>query len=192
MWVTDDPAGLGQEHPLVLDRLGFSAAEVTACRTAQTKALRRAQETIVERGGFNWQLLTQVSAVTKSTCVQRMRSMCSPPRYQTRVAWQMNVYESWQSEIHGWPFIPDFTQRLAAFLLGRGPYAWFGYGFAGCDFPVAPEFLQAVEGKGPLSIKLGLPSEDCHEVNSSGVFTRRWSSGKQTTLDCNKWAATLT
>ena len=38
----------------------------------------------------------------------------------------MNVYEDWQSEIKLWPHIPDFTQRLAAFLLARGEYAWFG------------------------------------------------------------------
>ena len=71
---------------VVLDRIGYSGEEVTECRTAQTKALRRAQEAIVARGGFNWQLLTQVNAVSKSQCVDRMRSMCSEPRYQQRVA----------------------------------------------------------------------------------------------------------
>ena len=96
---------------VVLDRIGYSGEEVTECRTAQTKALRRAQEAMVAKGGFNWQLLTQVSllvhlakraavalvlavtvlltqvnAVSKSQCVDRMRSMCSEPRYQQRVA----------------------------------------------------------------------------------------------------------
>ena len=129
----------------------------------------------------------------------------------------MNVYEDWQSEIKLWPHIPDFTQRLAAFLLARGEYAWFGCedctpfaravavsltlvyatkrfvdGFAGCDFPIAPQFLQAAEGKGPLAVQLGEPLEDCREVNgSSGVFARRWSAGKTTTLDCNAWVATI-
>ena len=65
-------------------------------------------------------------------------------------------------------------------------------GFAGCDFPIAPQFLQAAEGKGPLAVQLGEPLEDCREVNgSSGVFTRRWSAGKTTTLDCNAWVATI-
>ena len=71
---------------VVLDRIGYSGEEVTECRTAQTKALRRAQEAMVDQGGFNWQLLTQVNAVSKSQCVDRMRSMCSEPRYQQRVA----------------------------------------------------------------------------------------------------------
>ena len=81
---------LTQKHHItiavVLDRIGYSGEEVTECRTAQTKALRRAQEAIVARGGFNWQLLTQVNAISKSQCVDRMRSMCSEPRYQQRVA----------------------------------------------------------------------------------------------------------
>jgi hypothetical protein len=55
------------------------------------------------------------------TCLSRMREMCSPPRYQMRVAWQMNVYSNWQTELYQWPRLPDLTQRLAAFLLGRGP-----------------------------------------------------------------------
>ena len=65
------------------------------------------------------------------------------------------------------------------------------YGFAGCDFPIAPEFVQAAKGEGPLSTELGEPLEDCHEENATGVFSRRWSSGKRTTLDCNTWDATL-
>ena len=104
----------------------------------------------------------------------------------------MNVYADWQKEIKLWPALPDFAQRLAAFLLARGPFAWFGYGFAGCDFPVAPEFLGARHGLGPMSIKLGEPLEYCHEeAKGSGIFVRRWSSGKTTRLDCNTWHATL-
>ena len=188
---TDDPTGLGQEHPQVVARIGYGIEEATECRAAQVKALRRAQEALVARGAFDWQLFTQVDAVTNKTCLARMREWCSPPRYQMRVAWQMNVYSDWQKEIHQWPTLPDLAQRLAAFLLARGPFAWFGYGFAGCDFPVAPEFLHATKGVGPLSLELGEPSEDCHEeAESSGVFVRRWSSGKSTRLDCNSWTAT--
>ena len=165
---------------------------MTDCRAAQTQALRHAQEAIVARGAFDWQLFTQVNAITSETCTPRLREWCSPPRYQMRVAWQMNVYANWQSEIHQWPTLPDLTQRLAAFLLARGQYAWFGYGFAGCDFPVAPEFLSASHGVGPLSVQLGEPVDDCHEeVVGSSIFIRRWSSGAQTRLDCNSWQATL-
>jgi hypothetical protein len=70
--------------------------------------------------------------------------------------------------------------------------AWFGYGFAGCDFPVAPEFLTATNGLGPLGLKLGEPAEDCREeVGTEGVFVRKWGSGKTTRLDCNSWTASL-
>ena len=98
-------------------RIGYNASEVAECRGAQSIALRKAQEAIVTHGGFDWQLLTQTNAVTNGTCLARMREMCSPPRYQSRVAWQMNVYSNWQTELKGWPFLPDLTQRLAAFLL---------------------------------------------------------------------------
>jgi len=81
-----------QEHPLVVSRIGYGAEEAMECRTAQAKALRRAQEAVVSRGGFDWQLFTEVNAVTNETCLDRMRAWCSPPRYQMRVALQMNVY----------------------------------------------------------------------------------------------------
>ena len=52
--------------------------------------------------------------------------------------------------------------------------------------PLSEDFATYAE------IVLGEPLEDCREVNgSSGVFTRRWSAGKTTTLDCNAWVATI-
>ena len=76
---TDDPDGLGEEHPLVLTRIGYGAGEVTECRTAQTKALRRSQEAVVAHGGFTWQLFTQENAVTNETRTYSPRTLRSVP-----------------------------------------------------------------------------------------------------------------
>ena len=67
---------------------------------------------------------------------------------------------------------------------------------------MAPAFLEAAKGIGPLAMELGEPMEDCHEEEGgggglgregggSGVFVRRWSGGGVTRLDCGAWNATL-
>ena len=44
---TDDPAGLGQEHPRVVERIGYNASEVTECKTAQVRTVSFHRRTLV-------------------------------------------------------------------------------------------------------------------------------------------------
>ena len=49
--------------------------------------------------------------------------------------------------------LPDLAQDLASFLLVRGPYAWLGHGWVGCDreYHFPPEFtVRAPGGRGAV------------------------------------------
>jgi len=74
----------------------------------------------------------------------------------------------------------DFQQRLAAFLLVRGAYSFFGHGWI-TDKPVVwyPEYDWDV----------GVPLENM--TRSGNKFSRRWSRGN-VSLDCDSFAASFT
>jgi hypothetical protein len=84
-----------------------------------------------------------------------------------------------------WP-LPYPQQDLAAFLLTRGPYAYFGYGWCGCASTSGSHpFTRPAE----LDADYGMPVEFCHET-ATGVFTREWTRAT-VTLDCNTFNATI-
>ena len=74
----------------------------------------------------------------------------------------------------------DFRQHLAAFLLIRGGYSWFGHGWIGA-MPVVwyPEYDWDV-GE-PLGPMVELPG---------GAFSRVWSKGT-VVLNCTSWEVEL-
>ncbi len=77
-------------------------------------------------------------------------------------------------------------QDLAAFLLVRGPYAAFGYGWTGCADATHP-FTRPPA----LEADYGVPNGFCEETSpGSGVFARDWSLAT-VTLDCNGFNATI-
>ena len=78
----------------------------------------------------------------------------------------------------------DLLQQTATLLLGRGPFAWLGYNFAGRmpqdNMAPCPAVLDA---------DVGVPTGNCSE-SSAGVFARRFSRGLAR-LDCNKYTASI-
>ena len=77
----------------------------------------------------------------------------------------------------------DFVPNLAAFLLIRGPYAWFGNAWQGCNNIPArrPE----------LDRDYGTPKGACTETHpGTGVFTRSWTRA-DITVDCNAWVGKI-
>ena len=74
----------------------------------------------------------------------------------------------------------DFRQRLAAFLLVRGAYSFFGHGWI-TDKPVVwfPEY----------DWNVGVPLENM--TRSGNKFSRRWSNG-DVSLDCDSFTAAFT
>jgi len=85
-----------------------------------------------------------------------------------------------------WP-LPSPVQDLAAFLITRGPYAYFGYGWTGCADDNHPFTRPAA-----LDADYGVPLDYCAEVGgaNSGVYRRHWSKAT-VTLDCHNWNASI-
>ena len=76
----------------------------------------------------------------------------------------------------------DFMPNLASFLLVRGPYAWFGNAWQGCN--------KVPERRAELDADYGAPLGPCEAAQEPGVFTREWSKAT-ITMDCNTWTPTI-
>lgn len=72
-------------------------------------------------------------------------------------------------------------QSIAAFLIGRGPYAWLGYGWLGEFVPDLHPLLQRLQ--------VGVPVGQCRE-EPRHVFIREWSKGLAM-LRCEAFQAEL-
>ena len=89
----------------------------------------------------------------------------------------------------------SFEQSLAAFLLARGPFAWYGYSWLSCigDFGRGGQGMPPLNYTFPPALKAdyGVPQGHCEETGAeSGVFVREWSKAK-VELDCNSWTSTI-
>lgn len=114
--------------------------------------------------------------------------------------------------------ILDIRQRIAAFLLSRGPYAWIGYNWMGCagsdhkrkymPFPNGPypcpqnaslRCSGYVDGarwqpprlwdpEGAMTLDFGPPIDAACAEVEEGVFERRYSN-YTVRLNCSNWAA---
>merc|ERR1712032_928504 len=80
--------------------------------------------------------------------------------------------------------LDDLNQDLANFLLIRGPYAWLGTGWAGCD-------QQPIARPAVLDSDFGTPLGLCSETSpGSGVFERNYTKAI-IRMDCEVWKGTI-
>uniref|UniRef100_A0A6V3L060 Uncharacterized protein n=2 Tax=Lotharella globosa TaxID=91324 RepID=A0A6V3L060_9EUKA len=105
--------------------------------------------------------------------------------------------------VHCASSITDIRQRIAAFLLARGEYAWMGYNWMGCagsdhsrgGFVDGARWQRPSEWDPLGAMKLdfgngGKPLDPiCREV-SDGIFERRFEK-IVVRLDCNEWKASF-
>jgi hypothetical protein len=76
-------------------------------------------------------------------------------------------------------------QEVAAFLLLRGPYAYWGWGVWGLGWPDGTPLPSQ------LKQNYGVATSACAETSAgTGVFTRTYEHAI-VTLDCNKWVGTV-
>lgn len=75
----------------------------------------------------------------------------------------------------------SFKEHLAAFLLMRGPFAFFGYGWVGCS--------QIYTRPKELDADYGTPLGLCKET-ATGVFSRGWTKAT-VSLNCNTWKGSI-
>ena len=74
------------------------------------------------------------------------------------------------------------------FLLVRGPFAWIGYSWMGCNTGDVAQSLRPKE----VDVDYGVPIDDhCTETApGSAKFRREWSKAI-VEMDCNSWEGTI-
>jgi len=91
--------------------------------------------------------------------------------------------------------LPQPDVDIAHFLLGRGPYSWLGYNWAGCSDGSGPPSAKGHPYEIPEGIKAdyGVPMGPCAGQSASGssVWTREWTKAT-VELDCSTLKPTIT
>lgn len=178
----DDSQALPQEHPNAPANMGLTPLQLLEVQNATYNYFNLAIKTLASNGKFIWQGFSGMQnsdpdgmglAPTPSTCASYMATVCTP-------SWQDVPYTvQWSGLAPG-----DKLPVLAAFLIGRGPYAYIGFAWTGGGSIHLPPWDPIWD-----EYDVGVPTGLCQE-ESQGVFSRQWSKGKAS-LDCNNWQATL-
>ena len=173
--------------------VGLSAADVDDLHAAWVSVMRTVVAAIIEHGGFAWQLFNGGSGFWSDVthppdynetvqwtlgaqgeaCSASLRAACKAGSPQQRSAYHYN-FDDMKNKT-------ALVQQLAGFLLMRGNYSWFGYGFQGCSQP----YYRPAE----LDADYGLPLGLCEE-SSPGVFSRTYSHA-HVSIDCGSYQATI-
>jgi len=175
-----------------VQKMGLSNETVREMIAAWLANQQLWRDALVKAGKMEWFLFYggqqtapgQNQTCGRCTCASYLRANCgadSPSQNGT-------LFYGYSRTTHSVPFpLPSPDQDLAAFLLSRGPYAFFGYGWSGCVDASHP-FTRPPS----LDIEYGEPTDFCAETApGSEVFVRHYS--KYTVqLDCGAWEATFT
>jgi len=164
----DDVTGIPAEHGHAPANIGLTADQVTILQNATNQFAQIAIEALAAKGKYIWQAFGQQDGVgggpSAGNCAAYMDKVCSPG-YQ-KFPWTLQ----WDGK----------NTTLAAFLIGRGPVAYVGWGWNGQPLPAWDPLFD---------ISVGTPTGLCTQP-SAGVYTRAWTEGTAT-LDCNTFTATL-
>lgn len=170
--------------------MGLSDEQVQALSDAAQLAYAAVLRTLIEAKAYNWQAFgaedwTQALLPTKGgdTCSATMRALCTPKmRFEPKLVSAPGANRAGVVVPVG-----SMKQMVAAFLIARGKYWWFGQGWgprtctSNSSLPFHYDSL--------WSISPGKPVTNCSEV-TPGVFRRSYEKGS-TTLDCNTFHASL-
>ena len=183
-------AGPSEEDPGAVNATGLTPADVADMVAAGSANRDGMAAAVVNGSGFAWQYFMDGGGQTapgrdqtnpRANCTGWLRANCGPnaPFLNASNA----VFFGISRVTHHQPFpSPSFMQDLATFLITRGPFAWFGHGWIGCDhvYPYDPA----------LAVDYGEPTGVCTET-SQGVFEREWSKAS-VKMDCPNWEGTIT
>mmetsp|Transcript_18552 Transcript_18552/g.44482 ORF Transcript_18552/g.44482 Transcript_18552/m.44482 type:complete len:396 (-) Transcript_18552:25-1212(-) len=168
--------------------MGLKQQDTTDITAEWRKTTELVQQAIVERGGYNWQMLSTTSGAPPrgdvDGCMAFFRSECGPdaPKARHNAAWMLEFTNPKSLPLEA------VTQDLASFLLVRGDFAWIGYGWKGCTSGAA-----TAESMYPrpeeLDVDYGTPKGECEE-SAPGVFTRQWTKA-QVSFNCSSWSAEI-
>jgi hypothetical protein len=181
----DDPSGVGAEHPAVTK--AFSPAQLSIIRAATAVALQRAAASLIASGkplnfnvrGVGLRGVTPVIGTAKGrdtqVCIAALRAGAALGATNAPSVYQLAFTPNGSSVAAA-----DFQQHLAAFLLTRGQYSWFGFSWISAYIPPwYPEWDWDV----------GTPSGAMVE-HVGGVFSRVWSKGT-VVINCTSWEVQL-
>ena len=175
-----------------VQKMGLTPAQVADMIAAWSANQQAWRDALVAAKKWEWALFyggQQTAPGQNQTCGQ-----CSCASYlkancgATAPSQNGTLFYGYSRIAHSQPFpLPSPDQDLAAFLLTRGPYAYFGYGWTGCIDATHPFTRPA-----SLDLDLGDPQGFCAETApGSGVWTREYAK-YTVSLDCGKWEAAFT
>ena len=159
--------------------LGLGPAEGAAVAAAYRSNFEFINAELVRRGAFTEQLLQKVRAPGRpGDCAALFRGgLCkaNPP------AMLLDLGDDDAVEL-----------GFATFLLGRGPYAWYGHTWQGCGSPdVNQKTRWPAWHAGLFDADYGVPVDALCEEREPGVFSRRWSRAV-VSVNCSSLSANIT
>ena len=183
--------GATEEDGHCVEDMGLTQADVTAIRDGWVQTMAEVKTAVLKHSGFGWPYLAERGVLSldlrdpKKECAAYHRAQC---KKNSPVSNQPLMAEFTRKLFHD-PFpLPYPKQDAASFLLVRGPYAWLGFSWMGCN----TEQVHQYQRPGVLDVDYGTPTDTyCSETgDGTGVFVREWSKAS-VQLDCNTWEATI-
>ena len=193
--------GATEENPYCSEDIGLTASDVADITSNWSATVAAAQTGAMKQKGFLWGSASEFVGtgarciapsrwtphVPNATCAQDLRRHCAINSSFHEGALLFEFTRKKFSDPFPLPFV---AQDVAMFLLVRGPYAWIGHNWMGCntgditEHDIRPPEVEADYGS-PVDAH-------CTETaKGSGVFRRRWS-GAEVQMDCNTWTASIT
>eukprot|EP01079_Euglenida_sp_SAG-EU17-18_P006453 gene6453-6223_t len=165
----------------MVEDVGLTKQQLHDITSAYNATVAELYKRTLAQGKIAWQMCyggsifeTHSQHVTKENCAESLRRHCAADSpTQTRAYLAAPRSDTSQT-----------VEDLANFLLIRGPYAWFGYGWRGCGAEYA-------YNRQLLDADYGEPTGLCDETApGSGVFQRDWSKAF-VQVNCNTWSADI-
>jgi len=188
-WSSKGPSEMDADS---VAKMGMSPADVTAMIAAWQANQAAWRAALVEAQKWEWFLFyggQQTAPGQNQTCPQcscqaYLEAECGPAAGSQNGTLFYGFSRSEHSK--PWP-LPTPEQDIAMFLLSRGPYAYFGYGWSGCISAAAPFTRPAL-----LDIDVGEPLGFCAETApQSGVWRREYTK-YSIQVDCGDFTSTFT
>lgn len=197
----DDGWGSGpsEEDAHSVRDMGLDKAEVAKIRAGWAANMAAVKAKILQSGGFNWQMFdvnggtAAAAPFQKEQCTAYMRGTACKPSSPLQTKSLFYGYTDYQKDGQK-GVLPYFEQDLAAFMLIRGPYAWLGYSWMGCNNDPNDKSTATIKYHFPeaLGKDYGEPLGLCSETApGSEVFHRAYSKAN-VTLNCKNWIGSIT
>ena len=171
----------------VISDLGFTAAQVEAQTLGWRQTMQELQDAVLEAGGWSWAWFLPAKAApttSKAHCLAYFHS--NTTRAYVDGAIQMSMAHKQVKDPANHRSTYSYTspvEDLASFLLVRGPHAFLGAGWAGCD--CYPSFYSGFERD--YGVPVASYAETAH---GSGVFAREWTKAT-VSFNCSSGTATI-